>query len=211
MIPWEQIKNHWRNEFHQTEIYTDENQHIIVFKNNDSFTILGYLHYDDCFWMSSYEHIDFINFIKKLGNKSYYPFKIYLLCDCHLSKIKKSNEILSLPNDVDYYYVNYNWFYETIEFKLENQIQSAKESYNWKQIDKPWYHKLGIPVITDTRFKDWGKWSSAGYEREWYDWQEDERFEAYWGLYIGYINNFSEVYIDERLLGFYLVWVYKTD
>jgi hypothetical protein len=211
MIPWEQIKNHWRNEFHQTEIYTDEKEHIIVFKSNDTFTILGYLHYNDCFWMSAREHNDFIDFIKKLGDKSYNPFKIYLLCNCNLSKIKKSNEILSLPNDVDYYYVYYNRFYETIEFKLENQIQSAKHSYNWEQINIPWYHKLGIPVISDSRFEDWGKWSRKGYKREWYDWHENERFEAYWGPAIGYINNFSEVYIDERLLGFYLVWEYEKD
>ena len=206
MIPWEKIKNYWRNQFHQTELYTDENEHIIVFKDNDTFTILGYLHYNDCFWMSAREHIDFINFIKKLGNKYYTPFKIYLLCNCNLSKIKKSSEILSLPNDVDYYYVDYNWFYETIEFKLENPIQSAKHSQNWEHINKPWYQKKGIPVITDSRFEDWGKWARQKYKREWYQWNEDEKFESYWD--INSIMSLSEIYIDERLLGFYLVWKY---
>jgi hypothetical protein len=203
MIPWEQIKNHWRNEFHQTEIYTDENEHIIVFKNNDTFTMIGYLHYHNCFWMSAREHIDFIDFIKNLGNKRYNPFKIYLLCNCNLSKITKSSEILSLPNDVDYYNVNYNWLYETIEFKLENQIQSAKHSYDWEQIKKPWYFKKGIPVITDSRFEDWHKWALKGYNREWYDWNEDERFD-YWYYQMALAN--IDWYIDERLLGFYVVW-----
>lgn len=211
MIPWEQIKNHWRNEFHQTEIYSDENEHIIIFRNNDTFTILGYLHSsNNCFWLSAGEFIDFIDFIQKLGNNSYNPFKIYLLCNCRLSKIKKSSEILSLPNDVDYYYVDYNWFYDEIEFKLENKIQSAKQSYDREQINIPWYHKKGIPIITDSRFEDWDKWLSKGYKKEWYAWNEDEKFEADWGLCFGFINNFSKAFIDERLLGFYLIWEDKN-
>lgn len=204
MIPWEQIKNYWRKEFRQTEIYTDENEHIIVFESNDTFTILGYFHYNDCFWMSAHDHVDFIDFIKKLGNKSYNPFKIYLLCNCRLSKIKKPNEILSLPTDVEYYHVDYNSFYETIEFKLENQIQSAKHSHSIQQSKIPWHHKKGIPVITDSRFDDWDKWATKGYKREWYDWHEDERFDYF---FYQMVLSGVEWYIDDnRLLGFYVVW-----
>ena len=44
----------------------------------------------------------------------------------------------------------------------------------------PWHHKKGIPVITDSRFDDWNKWSDQGYTREWYDWNEDERFDCFY-------------------------------
>lgn len=211
MMRWEQIKGHWRNEFHKSEIYTDEDSHIIVFKSNDKYTIIGYLQYNDCFWISARDYIDFIDFIKNLGNKSYNPFKIYLLCNCHLYKIKKPNEIESLPNDVDYYYVNYNWLDETIKFKRENQTESAQHSRSWEQINKRWYQKLGIPILTTSKFDDWERWSRKGYKREWYEWYEKERFESYWGRLIGYNNNFSEVYIDEGIWGFYLIYKYEND
>ncbi len=204
MVPWENIKNYWREEFCQTEVYTDENEHIIIFKNNNTFIILGYFHYQDCFWMSAREHIDFIDFIKKLGMESYNPFKIYLLCNCKLSKIKKPNDIFSLPNDVEYYYVDYNSIFNTIEFKLENKIESARHSQNWQEIMMPWHHKKGIPVITDSRFEDWNKWSDQGYTREWYDWNEDERFDYF---YYQMVLARLEWYIDDsRLNGFYIVW-----
>jgi hypothetical protein len=206
MIPWDKIKNHWRNQFDQTEIYTNEDEHIIVFKDNNTSIIIGYLHYNSCFWMSSSDVLNFIEFLKKIGNENYNSFKIYLLCNCNLSKITKPNEILSLPKDVDYYYVNYNWFYETIEFKLEDTVKSAKNSYDWQEIKKPWYHKKGIPVFEDSRFDDWDKWRERGYEREWYDWNEDERFDQF---YFQMITANIDWYIDSRLLGFYLVWKWE--
>lgn len=206
MIPWEKIKEYWRNKFSQTEIYTDENEHIIIFKSNDNFIILGYLHCQGRY-MSVNGHINFINFIKKFGNKNYNPFKIYLLCNYNLSNMENSRELLSLLNDVEYYYVNYNSFYETIDFKLEDKTQLVKQSNNLKKTHKQWYFNRHIQVITDSRFEDWGKWANKNYEREWYSSYEDEKFDSYWG--IDSIISVSEIYIDDRfLLGFYLVWKY---
>jgi hypothetical protein len=204
MIPWELIKNHWRNEFRQTEIYTDENEHIIVFKIHDTYVLIAFYYYDKCSWMSADRHIDFIDWIKKLGFKSYNPFKIYLLCNCRLSRIKKSNAILSLPNDVEYFYVDYNSFYETIELKLEDQIESAKQSQIWEQIYKPWHHKKGIPIINDSKFDNWDKWTENGYRREWYNWNENERFDYFFDQNV---SSVAEWYIDDsKLMGFYIVW-----
>ena len=60
MIPWEKIKAHWRKEFNKVEIYVDENEHILIFKEKNEFIILGYLHYNDKFWTSAQHIIDFL-------------------------------------------------------------------------------------------------------------------------------------------------------
>jgi len=210
MIEWEEIKNYWRNEFKQTEIYRDENEHIIVFKKDDEFILLGYLHYNSVkSFMSGKDFIDFIDFIKKLGNENYVPFKIYLLCNNYLSNISNPNQISSLPNDVNYYHVNYNKFYKTIEFKLEDIVKSAENSRTWEYANKPWYHKKHIPVITDSKFENWEEWSRRGYKREWYEITEYDKFDSNWD--IGSIISASSVYIDDRFIwGFYVVWKYES-
>ncbi|MEB2776483.1 hypothetical protein SYJ56_14265 [Algoriphagus sp. D3-2-R+10] len=68
--------------------------------------------------------------------------------------------------------------------------------------EKPWFHKKGIPVLSDSRFENWNKWSRMGYEREWFDFYEVDRFDDFHTNMI-FIHEF---YIDEKLLGFYLVW-----
>ncbi len=202
---WEQIKNYWRNKFHQREVFKDENEHIIVFKSMDIYIILGYLHFQSTIGISASYHIDFINFIKKLGTKSYNPFKIYLLCNHNLSKIDTPSDILTLPDDVEYYFVDYNSFYETINFELENKIKSAKHSQYLIEFNKPWYHKKNIQVINDSRFEDWDKWAIKEYNREWYEYSDIEKFEADWE--ISSIISVSEIYIDDRFIfGFFVVW-----
>lgn len=204
MVPWEEIKNYWRNEFHQNEIYSDEIEHIITFKqSDDSVIIIGYLHYESKFWMSAN---DFIDFIRNLGIKSSNSYKIFLLCNEHLSSIKKAYDILTLPQDVEYYYVDYNYIFETIKFKHESRVKAAEDSHSWEKINIPWYQRKGIPVITDSRFDDWNIWAAKGFEREWYDLGEDERFD-YW--YYHMVLADVEWYIDERLLGFYVVWKWQ--
>lgn len=84
--------------------------------------MLAYLHYSSNNTSSLLTDTisDRIDFIKDLSNTNYSPFKIVLLCNSSLATIKKSNKILSLPNDVDCYYVNYNSFYDELEIILEN-------------------------------------------------------------------------------------------
>lgn len=107
-----------------------------------------------------------------------------------------------LPSDVEYYFVDYNSFHETISFKLEDKNDAAK---NVKPETPIWYRRQGIKVIEDSRFEDWKKWATQKFEREWYDWNDLEKFEDNWGLWTG-SRNIIIIYIDERLLGFYLVW-----
>lgn len=119
--PWEKIKNYWRNKFQLTEICVDENEHIIIFKKNDIFILLAYLHYSSNPSRFLTDTIgDRIDFIKDISNTNYSPFKIFLLCNSSLSIVKESSEILSLPNDVEYYYVDYNWTFDELEIIQEN-------------------------------------------------------------------------------------------
>lgn len=201
---WETIKDHWRSEFRQTEIHTDEKEHIIVFKSQDTFLLIGYFHYRDCSSISAHDLIDFIGFIKNLGVESYNPFKVYLLTNCKLYKIKKPSEILSLPNDVEYYFVNFNWFYKSIKIELEDRIESAKNRQNLEKINIPWYLKRNIPLIPDSRFEEWEKWSVNGYMREWFYYHEVERFD-------NFLDQFDQTEIewyldDSKLKGFYFIW-----
>lgn len=204
MIPWEQIKNHWRAEFSQTEVYTDENEHIIVFKSYDTFILIGYLHYRYCSGITSDYVIEFIDFIKNLGNRNFKPFKIYLLSNCKLSKINEPSEILSLPCDVQYYYVNFNSFYDSIKLDLENRIESAKNLQNLEKFNISWYYNRNIPIISDSRFEEWEKWEVNGYRRKWFNKHEVEKFDDFIDQF-----DFTEIewYLEDRnLLGFYIIW-----
>lgn len=204
MIPWmqikawEKIKNNCRDKLHQSEVYSDDNKNIIVFnREGDSVIIIGYLYYTGSRSLSipARDIVDFIDYIKKLGNENYNSYEIFILCDFRLSRVGKANEIMSLPKDVKYVYVDYNQYYDTIEFKFENQLKAAELN---EQNKIPWYGRMGIPVITDSIFQDWDKWVKRGYNREWFDWNDKERFDDW---YDDMIPCF-EWYIDERLLGF---------
>jgi hypothetical protein len=202
---WGKIKDYWRNEFLQPEIYVDDYEEIIAFKQTeDSVILIGYLQVKSRLAPSVYHFNNFIEFIKNLGNKNYNSFTIILLCDTNLSRIKKASDILALPKDVEYYYVEYNHSLDKISFKLENLTESAKSSYRSEQLNLPWHHRKNIKIIEDSRFEDWSKWSTEGYEREWFEWYEEEKFDSlYWQFSISGI----ECYIDDsRLLGFYIVW-----
>ena len=111
---------------------------------------------------------------------------------------------MTLPDDVKYYYVRHGISSDNgryIELDPESRISAAKKSRLW---GPEWYHRQGIQVITDSRFTDWDKWALLGYQREWYKFFEKEEFERKQDSY--YVSDFSEEYIDERLLGFYYVW-----
>ena len=202
---WKLIKSHWREEFNHNEIFTDENEHIIIFKNKEMFIILGYLHINNNFGISASDFIEFIDFMEKLGKKNYNPFKIHLICNYSLSQTLKSSEILILPGEIDYTYVDYNSFHGTISFKPEDKTLSAKHSKDKEEFNKPWYHKKHFKVITDTRFEDWEKWSLKNYEREWFESNEIQKFDSTWD--IQRIFSTLEIYIDDRFIfGFFVVW-----
>lgn len=204
---WGKIKKYWQNYFQETEVFIDENENILVFKIKEMFVILGYLHFlgSRRLSISASHFTDFIKLIINTVDKSYTPNKIFLLCNRNLSEISHVNEILTLPDDVEYYYVDYNWFYETINFKVENKIKSAEHCKSTLEFKKPWYHKKNIQVITDSRFEDWDKWQNNNYEREWYDFNEIEKFDTIWN--VTSIISISEIYIDDRFIfGFYVVW-----
>lgn len=75
---------------------------------------------------------------------------------------------------------------------------------DWRKINEPWFYNKGIKVINSNKYEDWSVWHNKGYFREWFDFREAYRFDDF------YIDNgilfFDFVIIDERLLGFYLIW-----
>jgi hypothetical protein len=201
-IIWGKIKEYWRNEFHQSEIYCDENENIIVFNHNDNSTIIiGYLHATSKYASFVSSTREFIDYIKKSGSINYRSYKIYMLCNYRLCDFGPSSDIRTLPSDVEYFFVDYNPSYDTINIKSENLINAEEVSDHNNQ---PWYYRKGIEVITDSKFKDWEKWEIKGYNREWYDFNQIDEFEATWN--ISTMISADEIYVDERLLGFYIVW-----
>ena len=87
---------------------------------------------------------------------------------------------------------------------------SANQGEHLEQTNKPWYHKKAIKVITDSRFENWEKWSKNNYEREWYNFDEYDKFDSNWDIVS--IISCSSIYIDDRfLLGFYVVWKNESE
>lgn len=210
MESWNEIKKHWRNEFYEFEVFCDDKEHIIVFPTEDnSVIIIGYLYYHRISGNNSFiAFVEFIDYIKKLGNEINKSHKIYLLCNYRLRFIKDASKIRSLPTNINYYFVDYNHIFECFDaFELQNLTEVAEYcDSNYKQSIKVDY--FGIDVITDGRFENWDNWANKGYKREWYDWFEDERFE-YNCFNLMFVNH--ETFIDERLLGFYVVWKFNND
>lgn len=206
---WGKIKDYWRNEFLQPEIYVDDYEEIIAFKQTvDSVILIGYLQFKHSDSIRVLEYLgpsvnhffDFIEFLKNFGNKNYNSFKIIILCDTNISKIKIASDIMALPKDVEYYYVEYNHHLDKISFKLENLTESAERL---KLSNLRWYYRKNIQIIEDSRFEDWSKWSTEGYQREWFKRDEEEKFDS---LYWQFSELDIEQYIDDRLFGFYMVW-----
>jgi hypothetical protein len=200
-IIWEKIKNYWRIELHESEIYCDDNENIIIFNQSDDLKIIIGFQYTEGRFASNISHTkEFVGELRKLGSENYSSFKIYIITNYSLSNFGEPSDIMSLPSDVNYFCVRYNSYNETFIIEPENLSKSAEISYG----RNPWYYHKGIEVITDSRFEDWDKWERKGYKRRWYNCQQEEKFDQDWDE-LDIIRS-EVIFIDEGLLGFYVVW-----
>lgn len=129
---WEKIKNHWRKEFGQSEIYSDEEEHVIGFEANDTTVIIiGYLHFQSSL-ISSEDYIDFINYLKESAS-NYKTFKVYLLSNYKLHKIKTASKIRGLPSDVSYYFIHENILDEGVSVEQDSPVKAAEFCELWNK------------------------------------------------------------------------------
>lgn len=208
-IPWDSIKSYWENELQCNVVFTDDEEHIIVFKNDEKFIIICYLHFyinrlQGVPTLDFYEFQEFINYVKSFSEKEYNNYKIIFLCNRHLSEIKDPVKINLLPKEFEYYHIDYNNFYKTLKVKKHDLNSVINYSNKLIEKDRPWYYNKGINVITNNKYEDWSVWHNKGYSREWFDYKDAYRFDDF---YIGNgILFFDITIIDERLFGFYLIW-----
>ena len=222
-IPWETIKKYWITEFNSEIVFSDDEEHILVFKINNEFIILCYLHFyiDRLKGVPKLDFFDFENFIKDVkdfGNKQFENYEIKFLSNRHLAEIKEPDKIKTLPKEIEYYHIEHNDFYNTLKVSKLDFDSVVKYSEYLVEKDRPWYYNKDIKVVSrpwyyskdievekgNLKYDDWGIWENRGYEREWFEYYEVERFDDFYidiRIYLKMI-----VAIDDRTVGFYLIW-----
>jgi hypothetical protein len=208
-IPWDSIKSYWKNELKSNVVFTDDEEHIIVFNDGEKFIVICYLHFyinrlQGIPTLNFNEFEKFIDYVKSISEREFINYKIIFLCNRHLAEIKDANKINLLPKDFDYYHIDYNEFYKTLKVSKHELESVLNYSKSLEKKDRPWYHNKNIRVIESNKYHDWDVWHNKGYEREWFDFRDAYRFDDFYLDADIHFADFS--IIDERLYGFYLIW-----